>query len=666
MDSFTEYMPQMPPGSQHHGQGKLRMPMTYPSPFFDISKFYLPPTVKELFKWCRYYYKTSELIHPVIYKMAEYPVTDLVFEPEDEEGGANQGGERLEQILQEDFAIKSLLIEIGLDYFTYGNAFVSIYFPFKRFLVCKSCKEKNQFEDFKEYGPKGDLKFQKFEFKGICPKCGSNTNFEVEDVPVKQLRKINLVRIPPDQIDIEHHGITGISHYYYNISGKDRRRVLEGNYETLKTLPWLFIQAVKEKKKVKLNPSSFYHFKRADISDGDDGWGMPLVLPVMRNMFYLNVLRKAQEAIAFEHLVPLRILFPTDNQGAAAPHIHTGLGDWKNNVERAIRMWKQDPNYIPVMPIPLGFQQIGGDGKMLLLTQEIRQVQESIVNGMTVPQEFVFGGLSWSGSSISLRMLENHFLVYRQDLLKFLDFVSKKISSFLDIKPRKIKMQEFKMADDIQRKQLFMQLNSLAKISDSTMLKEIAGIDAKGEAAQIAKDLVARYTADKLLARQQGLMQAKTQGLIVEEQAEAQRRVMEIQSRGDNESPPADSRGSWADLSHMLDQELLMQEQLDEIQQNQGGTNSGIPMDPQTVAAYYAQQLMEYPAEARGQILNRMQNEMPELAAMVEEYLGAAPKVTAQAPTPRPQTMSPSPEVIDMSPAPEKLPPRRGADKAVI
>jgi len=28
--------------------------------------------------------------------------------------------------------------------------------------------------------------------------------------------------------------------------------------------------------------------------------------------------------------------------------------------------------------------------------------------------------------------------------------------------------------------------------------------------------------------------------------------------------------------------------------------------------------------------------------------------------------MSPSPEVIDMSPAPEKLPPRRGADKAVI
>ena len=35
---------------------------------------------------------------------------------------------------------------------------------------------------------------------------------------------------------------------------------------------------------------------------------------------------KSTEAIAFEHLVPLRILFPTDNQGAAAhPYRSRGL-----------------------------------------------------------------------------------------------------------------------------------------------------------------------------------------------------------------------------------------------------------------------------------------------------------------------------------------------------
>ena len=184
--------------------------------------------------------------------MAEYPVTDLVFEPEDEEEGADQGGERLEQILQEDFAIRASLLGIGLDYFTYGNAFVSIYFPFKRFLVCKSCKEKNQFEDFKEYGPMGDLKFQKFEFK-VCPKCGIQHKFRSgRRTRQSNFARLASLRVPPDQIGASNIMVLLASAIITTtFPGKDRRRVLEGDYETLKTLPWLFIQAVKEKKKVK-------------------------------------------------------------------------------------------------------------------------------------------------------------------------------------------------------------------------------------------------------------------------------------------------------------------------------------------------------------------------------------------------------------------------------
>ncbi len=658
MDDLMGATPGIPGQALKHGQGRLRRPMSYPSPYFDISKFYMPPTVKELFKWCRYYYKTSELIYPVIFKMAEYPVTDLVFEPADSDVEEKEA-DRLEKILREHFNIKGLLIKVGLDYFTYGNSFITIYFPFKRYLVCKACNKKNQFEDFSDYGPRGDLKFRQFEFSGTCPACKSQTKFDVEDIPVKQLKRINFVRLNPENIDIEHSGITGISHYYYSIPNSERRKVLGGDFDTVKTLPWLFIQAVKEKKKVKLNPSNLFHFKRADISDGDDGWGMPLVLPAMRGVFYLNVLRKAQEAIAFEHLVPLRVLFPSDNQSQAAPHLHTGLGQWKNRVEQEIKKWKFDPNYIPIMPVPLGFQQIGGDGKMLLLTQEIRQVQESIVNAMTVPQEFVFGGLSWSGSSISLRMLENHFLVYREDLIGFLDFISHKISSFLDVNPVKIRMQEFKMADDIQRKQLFLQLNQMQKISDDTLLKEVAGIDFRGEVAQIVRDLMERYEADRLIARQQGLLQAKTQGLIIEEQAEAQRKALEIQQRGDEESPPADSAGSWYDLALMLDQA-----EAQEAAEQQAISENEMQLNPRAAAAHYAQQIMEYPPEARQQILDRIKVEMPELAGLVESQLQALIPQEDTAPAQQAAQSAPAAEKAES--LPEQLPPRREAGKAVI
>src|SRR5271166_3899314 len=57
--------------------------VNYPSPFFDIAHTYLPVTVKQLFKWCRYYFLTQSLINAVVFKLAEYPVTDLIIDHED-------------------------------------------------------------------------------------------------------------------------------------------------------------------------------------------------------------------------------------------------------------------------------------------------------------------------------------------------------------------------------------------------------------------------------------------------------------------------------------------------------------------------------------------------------------------------------------------------------
>jgi hypothetical protein len=38
--------------------GDARNKSRYPSPFFDISQQYIPPTIKELFKWV-YFYSTN-------------------------------------------------------------------------------------------------------------------------------------------------------------------------------------------------------------------------------------------------------------------------------------------------------------------------------------------------------------------------------------------------------------------------------------------------------------------------------------------------------------------------------------------------------------------------------------------------------------------------------
>jgi intein/homing endonuclease len=57
-------------------------------------------------------------------------------------------------------------------------------------------------------------------------------------------------------------------------------------------------------------------------------------------------------------------------------------------------------NYIPIMPLPIGNQTIGGDGKGLLMAGEIQQWSEWIITGMGVPREFLQGGLCLSQNSM--------------------------------------------------------------------------------------------------------------------------------------------------------------------------------------------------------------------------------------------------------------------------
>jgi hypothetical protein len=56
----------------------------YPNQFFDLSQQYMPPTIKELFRWCTFYFYNSPLIGSAIKKMSRYPITDLILEDEHE------------------------------------------------------------------------------------------------------------------------------------------------------------------------------------------------------------------------------------------------------------------------------------------------------------------------------------------------------------------------------------------------------------------------------------------------------------------------------------------------------------------------------------------------------------------------------------------------------
>jgi hypothetical protein len=476
-----------------------------------------------MFRWCRYYFLVNPLINAVVAKMADYPVTDIILDTDKPDLK-----EKWYTFLNSQLRYRPFQIELGLDYYAYGNALVSIFYPFVKMLKCKRCGHEKQAAD-------ATYRFQNFEFHWECTKCSHADIALVRDHYIKAPKGIRLLRWNPEDIDTRYNDITGESEYYYTIPVQIKNDIIMGKKSTVETMPQLFIDALRLRKAVVFSRDNIYHFKRPTLAGKDRGWGTPMILPVLKDTFYLQVLRKAQESIALEHIVPLRVLFPQAGSATSDPYTSVNLMDWHDQIAGELRRWRADNNYIPILPLPIGQQTIGGDGRALLLSQEIRVWSEHIIAGMGVPTELIFGGLSYSGSNVSLRMLENMFLGYLSDQLALLHWVIERTASYLGWAKVGARFKPFKMADDLQRKAYLFQLNQAGKISDESLCSD-ADYDSAKEDQIMENEATRRIGAMKkqrlLQAEMEGEAQLVQQKWVNKAQAKAMAEQVAIQGEG--------------------------------------------------------------------------------------------------------------------------------------
>jgi hypothetical protein len=216
-------------------------------------------------------------------------------------------------------------------------------------------------------------------------------------------------------------------------------------------------------------------------------------------------------------------------------------------------------NYIPILPLPIGNQSIGGDGRALMLTQELRVWSEQIVAGMGVPNELIFGGLSYSGSNVSLRMLENTFLGYLQDHKALLNWVVKKTAAYLDWETVGTRFKPFKLADDLQRKAFLFQLNQANKISDDSLLAD-SDFDSFKEDELIAQESTRRAGATKKARLLQAEIEGETQLAMSRWQQKAQRQMMQEQSQITTETFKDQAAYQAALQQQMMQNQMAMQQ----------------------------------------------------------------------------------------------------------
>ena len=629
-------------GSSSTGRitGGLQPGMMYPSPFFDVGHTYLPTTVKQLFRFSRYYYLTNPIVATTAYRLAEYPVTDIWVKHED-----NTTRTKWKDFLFQVLKIRTFQIECGLDYNVYGNAIITIAFPFKKHLACKHCGYKSTARALRPY-----WKMENFKFKLQCPKCKKTGIAAASDIYVPNYKLIRLIRHNPENIDTTYNDITGTQIYYYNLPTSVRNDIVVGRQEIIEETPQLYLQAIAENRAVIFNPDMVFHMKRPGLADQDRAWGSPSTLPVLKDLFLLQVLKKAQETIALEHVLPLRILFPQAGSGTSDMYTTTDLSLWRDKVSSELQRWKMDRNYTPILPIPVGTQTIGGDGRSMFFTQEITQQMETVLAGMGVMREFVYGGLSWSGSNASLRMLENSLLRYVDRLNDMRRWIIDTCAGFLSWPTVETGCRPFKMADDLQRKSLEFQLNQAGLLSSTTFLDGL-DYDFEKECEIIEKEGAAAGRAQK--SQQKRTAEIQGEIMLINTKYQAQAAQMSAAAAPQQQQPvdPA-AAGAPPPEAAQPNQEaeatvagMSAAEQSNVSPLTVGGTG----VDIRQIAKLTASSIAAMPLQDRARGLEMVRQQSEELAELVERIL-ASEGVELQ--------MMP-PEGVDMRPMPEAAPPQR-------
>lgn len=572
----------------------------YPSPFLNLSDTRIPGTVNEIYKWCKYFFTFDPLISGSINALAAFPVTEIFYEDRLNNESDDESQELLtyKRVINDQLQMHRLLIEIGIDYYLYGNCFV--------------------FGEMWDNPATGEKEWK------------------------------TMVRLDPSKMIIDYNPSTQKKTFKWEVPASIKRIVRKkapkSEYDKI---PEIVKQAVLKKGVITLNNNCVYHFPRPSDSMGENAvWGVPIVANVLKLLMYRNTLRQSQEAIAREHIVPMRLYSLQRDQN------YDPTTDWNataSNLAGELMKATKDPNYKVVSPVPVNVTNVGGHGRSLLLTPEIEQVQSEILAGMNIPREFIFGGVSYSSSSISLKILENQFITYRLAHKDFLqNFVIKGMArarkEWLDEKDDdsliRAGLMDLKMQDDVQQKQVILQLNQAGKVTDEHMWKTM-GMDPDKMKEAIEKEELEKIDREKDLQIKKIEAQIEIKKAEIKAEIELQKYQQEMSAK---EGIPQEALGGPQGQTGMP-QPGMPQEQ---GQQGQPEMPQGQPEQPSDD---------ERAVNIAKSLLNKSQAEITQFLSNVPEYHRS--KIQAAMEQIKAEEKPVKIEGVDMRPLPEQRPPRR-------
>jgi hypothetical protein len=261
----------------------------------------------------------------------------------------------------------------------------------------------------------------------------------------------------------------------------------------------------------KFKPESIYHLKEPTLAGLlIRGWGIPPIMPNFKLAFYIQMLRRYDEAIALDFIVPFRVLHPPVQGPAGQDPLQTmNTGNFISAMQNMIDRKRKNITDIQVSPFPIGYQMLGGEAKSLAPKESIGLAIDELLNAVGFPAELYKGTLSIQAFPVALRLFEKTWGCLVDGYNDILQWVVKRMSRHFAWGEVQASLRSVTLADDVERKALALQAAAGQDISKTTAYKPL-GIDFLKEQEKVVEEQAAiQKLQQEAMDQQQAQQQAQ-------------------------------------------------------------------------------------------------------------------------------------------------------------
>jgi len=467
----------------------------YSNPFYSIPQQYFPRNIDQMFQWSMYFLYRFPFYKPALQRIANYFITEL-----DYIGGDAKTQDHYKNAFKQK-KYRTVLGQVGLDVLSMGNSYTTFAPTFNRFLKCPACGKTTLIE-------KQKYRFRKGVYTSECS-CGYKGVYEIEDVTIKDAKKIVIKHWKAREVLVRHETTTSLTEYYWDIPPEEGRQIMTDNNKFFsKYTPAIVYQAVKAKVAVVFADDNFIHLKVSSPTQlTTDGRGIPPAMFLFDEFWMLQVLNRQTEAIAYEDINPFRIIsMARETTSTGSPLLTQNGSQFRAEMLSMVEAHRRDPGGYKITPFPISFEKPGGDGKNLIPVEFMQYKQNNILNGLNIPQELYT--MNFTAQQVvgpALRLFENSWSEVPAMYTDFMQKWADVLSSLKGWEPIEVKMKPISLADDMERKQIITQLASANSVARSEML-EMYGLDYK---EQIRKRYEEQITEQEIQQEEQSKQEIK-------------------------------------------------------------------------------------------------------------------------------------------------------------